>query len=104
MEKNKTLQALKKVMNGIDETKESLLILHFDWERNHLAMSIGGDDQGLVCMVASAFEEFKNNDPVAHALVNGFIVASVVSDGKLMKYAFPKFRDLMKRKMEEEDK
>lgn len=85
MKTNKTVEALKQVMESIDESKESLFVIHYDWEKHQLAMSMGGEKTLPVAMVASALQEVPNNDPAACTLLRGFAVADFLMEGKLKR-------------------
>lgn len=85
MGKKTTLQQLEKLVNNIDEKKETVIVIHFDWETNHLGMYAAGDKVHLVAMVASALQEDPKENPITNALLTGFATADHVNEGRIMQ-------------------
>lgn len=84
MGKKTTLQQLEKLVNNIDEKKETVIVIHFDWETNNLGMCAAGDNAHLASMVAASLEEDPNENPITKSLLTGFAVADHVYEGKIM--------------------
>lgn len=84
MGKKTTLQQLEKLVNNIDEKKETVIVIHFDWETNNLGMYAAGDSAHLASMVAASLEEDPNENPITKSLLTGFAVADHVYEGKIL--------------------
>lgn len=84
MAKKTIIQQLEKVVNNIDEKKETVIVIHVDWETNHLGMYAAGDSAHLASMVAASLEEDPNENPITKSLLTGFAVADHVCEGKIL--------------------
>lgn len=85
MDKKTTLQKLKKVLNGIDEEKEAVLLIHIDWETYRISFGACGDETNLSAVVAAAMDENPKENLVVMSLLSGFAVANYMQKGKLVK-------------------
>ena len=85
MAKKTIIQQLEKVVNNVDENKESVIVIHFDWETNHLALCAAGDKVHLVAMVASALQEDPKENPITNALLTGFAIDALSAEGRIMQ-------------------
>lgn len=85
MAKKTIIQQLENVVNNVDENKESVIVIHFDWETNHLALCAAGDKVHLVAMVASALQEDPKENPITNALLTGFATADHIDEGRIMQ-------------------
>ncbi len=85
MAKKTTRQQLEKVVSNVDEDKESVIVLHSDWETDHLGFCAVGTRAHLAAMVSSTLEQDPSENPVTKALLTGFAVANYVQKGKLVK-------------------
>ena len=84
MAKKTTREQLEKVVNNVDESKETVLVIYFDWETNRLGLCAAGDGAHLAAMVASTMEENPSENPVTKALLTGFATVDHLYEGRVM--------------------
>lgn len=85
MAKKTTREQLEKVVNNVDESKETVLVIYFDWETNRLGLCAAGDGAHLAAMVASTMEENPSENPVTKALLTGFATVDHLHKGEIMQ-------------------
>lgn len=84
MAKITTRQQLEKVVSNVDEDKESVIVLHSDWETDHLGFCAVGTRAHLAAMVSSTLEQNPSENPVTKALLTGFAAADILYEGRIM--------------------
>ena len=85
MAKKTTREQLEKVVSNIDESKETMIVIHFDMETKYLGMFTAGGNAELCATVSSALMENPMENQLAEALLKGFAIANYVQKGKLVK-------------------
>ena len=85
MAKKTTRQQLEKLVNNIDESKETMIVIHLDCETKKLGMLMAGDNADLYATVASALLENPMENPLVDTLLKGFAIANYVQKGELVK-------------------
>jgi len=83
MEENKTLEALRKVVGGLDTKKEAFFALYMKNGEEGLHIISSGKAQIIGSMIAMAIESDMNDDE--RLLLKGIAVADIMSDGKLVE-------------------
>ena len=84
MAKKTIRQQLENVVSNVDESKETVLVIHYDWETNRLGLCAAGDAAHLAAMVAAVLEENPTDNPVAKALLTGFATIDHLYEGRIM--------------------
>lgn len=85
MAKKTTREQLEKVVNNVDESKETVLVIHFDWETSRLSLCAAGNSAHLAAMVGATLEEDPSENPVTKALLTGFATVDHLHKGKIMQ-------------------
>lgn len=84
MAKKTTRQQLEKLVSNVDYNKESVIVIHSDWETDHLGSCAVGIRAHLAAMVSSTLEQNPSENPVTKALLTGFAAADKLYEGKIM--------------------
>jgi len=84
MAKKTTREQLEKVVNNVDESKETVLVIHFDWETSRLSLCAAGNSAHLAAMVGTTLEEDPSENPVTKALLTGFATVDHLHEGRVM--------------------